>query len=73
MGVTETKVTNMTVLNTNEAANYITLAAGTLERLRVQGSGPRYLKLGRSVRYRQTDLDQWMESRLTNSTSEQAA
>lgn len=63
----------MDIFDTPKAAEYITLAPGTLERLRVQGSGPPYLKLGRSVRYRRTDLDQWMESRLTSSTSEQAA
>ena len=63
----------MNVLNTREAADYVRLGKNTLERFRLTGEGPSFLKLGGSVRYRQTDLDLWMESRLTNSTSERAA
>jgi len=37
----------------------------------VTGEGPRYSKLGGSVRYRRCDLDAWLESRLVSSTSEE--
>lgn len=60
----------MSVLDTAKAAEYLQLAQGTLERFRVQGDGPRFMKLGRAVRYRQADLDEWMESRIVSSTSE---
>lgn len=60
----------MSVFDTAHAAEYLKLAQGTLERFRVQGIGPKFMKLGRAVRYRQADLDQWMESRLVSSTSE---
>lgn len=62
----------MEVLNTPEAARYVRLSKPTLERFRISGDGPAFLKLGGAVRYRKTDLDAWLESRLTRSTSEEA-
>lgn len=58
------------IFNTTEAARYVGLGKPTLERFRVSGEGPQYCKLGGAVRYRQADLDAWLESRLTCSTSE---
>jgi len=63
----------MDIMNTAEAAKYVRLGKPTLERFRVAGGGPKYAKLGGAVRYRKLDLDAWLESRLTNSTSEAAA
>lgn len=60
------------ILNTKEAANYVRLGKPTLERFRISGGGPRYCKLGGAVRYRKADLDAWLESRLVQSTSEEA-
>jgi hypothetical protein len=59
--------------NTEEAAQHVRRAAGTLEKLRVYGGGPRYSKQGRSVRYRLSDLDAWMTAGLVSSTSERIA
>lgn len=61
------------VMDTREAAAFVRLGKNTLERFRLTGEGPAFLKLGGSVRYRQTDLEAWLESRLTHSTSERAA
>jgi excisionase family DNA binding protein len=58
------------VLNTREAAALVGLSIPTLNKLRVYGGGPSFLKLGRAVRYRRTDLDTWLQSRLRGSTSE---
>ena len=60
------------VMNTVEAAKYVRLGKPTLERFRLTGDGPIYVKLGKAVRYRKADLDAWMESRVTRSTSEAA-
>lgn len=60
------------ILVTKEAAAYVRLGAPTLERFRITGAGPSFLKLGGAVRYRRADLDAWLESRLTRSTSEGA-
>jgi excisionase family DNA binding protein len=57
------------LLTTPEAAEYVRLGKPTLERFRLSGEGPLFAKLGGAVRYRQTDLDNWVASRLVNSTS----
>jgi predicted DNA-binding transcriptional regulator AlpA len=58
------------LLCTSEAAGYVGLAPVTLERMRLTGEGPPFAKLGRAVRYRLQDLDNWVASRLVRSTSE---
>ena len=57
------------VLTTTEAAQFVRLGKPTIERFRLTGEGPRYCKLGGAVRYRRCDLEEWLESRLTSSTS----
>lgn len=61
---------NTRPLNTPAAGEYVGLAARTLEKLRIVGGGPRFVKLGRAVRYRPVDLDDWLAARLRNSTSD---
>jgi excisionase family DNA binding protein len=63
----------MTLFNTREAASYVRLGKTTLERFRVSGEGPHFVKLGGAVRYRKCDLDQWLERRRRRSTSEAAS
>lgn len=60
---------NCEVLTTAEAARYVRLSKPTLERFRLTGEGPLYVKLGGAVRYRRAELDKWLESRLVASTS----
>jgi excisionase family DNA binding protein len=57
------------MLSTEEAAKYCGLSKRTLEKWRVEGGGPRYVKLGRSVRYRPTDINEFVESAVRRSTS----
>lgn len=59
-------------LDTRAAGLHVGLSKSTLEKLRVFGGGPRYLKLGKAVRYRIEDLDAWVNARVISSTSEQA-
>jgi excisionase family DNA binding protein len=59
-------------LKTPEAAAYTRLSVPTLERKRLHGDGPPFVKAGKSVIYRRADLDDWMASRLVRSTSEAA-
>ena len=50
------------VFRTREAAAYIGLAASTLEKLRANGEGPQFLRLGnRAVGYDLRDLDRWLD------------
>lgn len=62
----------MTV-DTDGAAKHTGLAVSTLEKLRVTGNGPKYVKLGRSVRYRVADLEDYLAARVVSSTSERVA
>ena len=61
---------NEKILNTKEAARYLSLRPNTLEIWRVQGVGPTFLKLNRSVRYRRQDLEKFIENGASRSTSE---
>jgi len=55
------------ILDEQEAARYLGLAAGTLRNWRVVRSGPQYVQLKRRIGYRVADLDAWIEERLVDS------
>jgi predicted DNA-binding transcriptional regulator AlpA len=57
-------------LDTMRAAEFLGLSSSTLNKLRVRGGGPPYLKLGRRVVYDTADLEAWSASRRRTSTSE---
>jgi len=57
-------------LKVNDAAEHLGLSASTLNKWRVEGKGPRFVKLGRAVVYRLSDLDEWLERHSRQSTSE---
>ena len=59
----------MHLLTQREAAALLRLSERTLERWRVTGTGPRFVKTGRLVRYRETDLAAWIDTRAVSSTS----
>jgi len=58
------------LLDTREAATFLALCPGTLEVWRVRGGGPTFVKLGRAVRYRRSDLEVYALDRLRCSTSD---
>lgn len=58
------------ILTTREAARYLGLAISTLNKWRCHGGGPVFVKLGRAVRYRQEDLNAFVEERSLTSTSQ---
>ena len=57
------------LLKTHEAASRLALSHRTLEKLRRRGDGPLFVKIGRAVRYRPSDLDRWLASMERTSTS----
>lgn len=61
------------LMSESEAAAYLTLQPSTLRAWRYRGGGPRFVTLGRSVRYRVIDLDAWLAGRVVSNTSEAAA
>jgi predicted DNA-binding transcriptional regulator AlpA len=59
------------LLNPAEAGDYLGFTEGWLAKLRLRSDGPKFIKLGRKVRYSQCDLDAWVAARRMASTSEQ--
>ena len=52
-------------VDTPGAALYTSIPRSTLETLRSERSGPRFIRVGRSIRYRVADLDAWMAAQPT--------
>ena len=63
----------LALLTQREAAELLRLSERTLERLRVSGIGPKFLRIRHSVRYRPEDLREWLASRVVASTSKAKA
>jgi len=57
-------------LNTQGAAQYCGVGKATLEKLRLTGGGPTYLKPSRRVIYQISDLDTWLNRHRRASTSQ---
>jgi len=58
------------LLTANDAAKVLKVSLSWLAKARMRGDGPPYVKIGRSIRYTETALIQWMKSRQRLSTSE---
>jgi hypothetical protein len=62
------------VLSVREAAAFIASTKGWLDKARVIGGGPPFIKLGEGVGarvgYRLIDLQDWLETRVRHSTSD---
>ena len=57
-------------LNARDAAAHLGLSTRTLDRYRVTGEGPVFLRFGGRVRYLREDLDAWARTRRRRSTSD---
>lgn len=49
-------------MNTKEAAAYIRKSVSWLNKSRMTGTGPVYIKVGATVTYLTSDLDAWLNS-----------
>ena len=57
-------------LTPDDAAQLLHRSVRSLERDRQQGVGPRFVKLGRHVRYRLDDIEAWACANTVQSTAE---
>ena len=74
---------NPALLDERQTAAYIRLATSTLRNMRCADTkrlaakqplkGPRWIRIGRSVRYRISDLDKWIEDIARKDNAEDAA
>jgi hypothetical protein len=60
-------------LNEQQAATFLAISPRTLQAWRVKGGGPKFLKIGASVRYRVEDLLGWVETQNRANTSDSGA
>jgi excisionase family DNA binding protein len=61
------------VYTTKEAARLLGVSHRTLEDWRTRGAGPRFIMLGRLVRYRATDLERFVNRNDFGNTAEAQA
>jgi predicted DNA-binding transcriptional regulator AlpA len=47
-----------------EAAHYLTRSVSSLRRGRRSGTGPKFVRIGRSVRYQKSQLDAYIDARV---------
>ena len=58
----ETPRTPAATIQEPEAAQYVGLSRAFLRQARAQGRGPAYVRVGRAVRYRTSDLDAFLDA-----------
>jgi predicted DNA-binding transcriptional regulator AlpA len=66
----DSKPTPRRWLRVDDAAAFLGIGVGTLNKLRTYGGGPPYAKLGHVVAYDPADLDAWASERKVCSTSQ---
>ena len=58
------------LLTPKEAADFLRVSLSFLAKARMPGDGPPFVRVGRSIRYLEAPLVQWMRGRQRLSTSE---
>jgi len=61
---------DLTLVDNEQAADIIGVNSRTLMNWRSLGKSPRYVKCGRNVRYRVSDLKAWLDAQTRNHTGE---
>lgn len=58
------------LLTPAQAGELLAMTKGALAQLRYLGTGPRFVRVsGRAIRYREHDLDEWVEGNLHTTTA----
>ncbi len=60
----------LSLLTETQAAELLAIKTKTLQAWRVRGGGPRYVKMGRCVRYRLADLEEYIRQRTMAHTAQ---
>jgi excisionase family DNA binding protein len=58
------------MLTTQQLAELLHISPRTIERWRVEGHGPAFVKAGRRVLYKEDTVDAWLSAAARGSTSE---
>ena len=70
--VTPIRGDDLTLVDNKQAADILGVNYLTLQNWRSTGKSPRYVKVGRNVRYRISELKAWLEAQTRNHTGEVA-
>src|SRR3546814_12140154 len=62
---------DQSLLNVRDAASFLGLSKSFLDKARIRGDGPHYLKLGSRVLYRTEALQSWLAARERPSTRQE--
>lgn len=58
------------LLTPTAASEFLKITVVTLQRWRTEGCGPPYCKIGRRVTYRRSDLNEFVNGRVVQSTAQ---
>ena len=61
------------LLTAKQAARYLSISTKWLANQRWQGTGPKFIKVGGAVRYRVSDLEQFLEEAVVQPAGESRA
>jgi excisionase family DNA binding protein len=61
--ISKTSIGIERLLTPQEAADLLRVSMSWLAKARMRGDGPPYIRIGRSIRYSEAALHQWMKSR----------
>ncbi len=58
------------LIKSPDAATLLCISPITLRKWRWEGKGPKFIKVGRKVAYRKSDIDEFIEAQVRRSTSD---
>lgn len=58
------------LINPHKLAEMLCLSEATLRKWRWEGKGPRFVKIGRKVAYRPSDITEYVQGQIRKSTSD---
>jgi len=56
------KKSEVEMMNEQQVADHLNMSVGVLRKWRLFRNGPKFLKIGRAVRYRRRDVEAWLDS-----------
>ena len=56
---------NQDILMEKDAAETVAIGYSTLRKHRYEGTGPKYIRIGRSIRYKRIDIEKWLDEHKT--------
>lgn len=65
-------ITERRYLDTTQLCDLLGIGQKAVEKWRLHGKGPRYIKVGKLVRYEESDVLAWLEEQKRSNTTQKA-